>query len=111
MIHPLGSALVLLCAVLAFTCAVFYGCWFRWWTSEEGRHLFAFMGVIALVLGMWTALLLSGGTAWQDRPATPMEWARLALAAVAAILADRLRLLIKGKRNDVRRRKGARRGH
>ncbi len=112
MIHQLGSVLILLCTALALTCATFYGCWFRWWTSEEGRHLFVFMGVIAVVLSVWTVLLLTGGAAWQDRPATSTEWARVALALVAVILADRLRLLVKGKREEIRRRRGrAEHGH
>lgn len=107
MIHPLGSGLILLCAVELLLCVVFYGGWFRWWTSSEGWHLFAFMGVFAVALGLWAGLLLSSGTAWTPMPAGPREWMRVLLpAAIAVVVADRLRLLVKGKREEIRRRKG-----
>lgn len=106
MIHPLGSALVVVSAVELLACAVFYGGWFRWWTSTEGRHLFAFMAVFAAALGLWTALLLSSGQAWTDLPAGGREWARLVMfVAIAPVLADRFRLLVKGKRRERRERK------
>ncbi|WP_405149421.1 hypothetical protein OG589_14465 [Sphaerisporangium sp. NBC_01403] len=106
MIHQAGSALIVLSAVELLVCAVFYGGWFRWWTSPEGRHLFAFMAVFGTVLGLWTALLLSSGMAWDAQPAGGREWARLVgFAAVAVVLADRLRLLVKGKRDELRQRK------
>lgn len=111
MIHQLGSALIVACAVLGLTCAVFYGGWFRWWTSDEGRHLFIFMGVVAGVLTLSAALMLGGGAAWNDTPAGPREWARLvSFVAITAILCDRLRVLVKGKRADQRARKENRRG-
>ncbi len=108
MIHPLGSALIVLCAVLALACAVFYGGWFRWWTSEEGRHLFRFMGVVAGVLTLWTVLMLIGNQPWAARPATAIEWLRLiTFAPIAWILGDRLRLLVKAKFDQRRDRRKA----
>ncbi|MBB4702263.1 hypothetical protein BJ982_003807 [Sphaerisporangium siamense] len=108
MIHQLGSVLVVLATTEALACAVFYGLFFRWWTSDEGRHLFTFMGVVAAAMTLWTVLLVAGGTAWTPAPAGPREWARtLTFAAIAWILGDRLRLLAKGKRNE--RRDGRRR--
>ncbi len=112
MIHQIGSGLIVLCALELVACAVFYGLWFRWWTSEEGRHLFRFMVVFAAAMGLWTVLMVTGGTAWTDLPAGPREWARLVtFAAIAAVLGDRLRVLAKGKRNEIRQRKEARCGH
>jgi hypothetical protein len=108
-IHQLGSGLIVVCASELVACAVFYGGWFRWWTSTEGRHLFAFMAVFGAALGLWTALLVSGGDAWADLPPGPREWARLVtFLAIAGVITDRLRLLMRGKRDEIRRRKEAR---
>lgn len=106
MIHPLGSALIVLCAVLALACAVFYAVWFRWWTSDEGRHLFRFMGVVAGVLTLWTVMMLIGTAPWVLRPASGLEWVRLVtFAPIAWILGDRLRLLVKAKVDEHRERR------
>lgn len=105
MIHVLGSVLIVAAAVLAVSCAVFYGCWFRWWTSAEGRHLFSFMAVIGGSLALWALFLLTSGMAWDQVAPGPREYARLTFAPIDWVIGWRLVLLVKAKRAERRRRK------
>lgn len=107
MIHVLGSALIVAAAVLAVACAVFYGGWFRWWRSVEGRHLFAFMAVIGGSLALWAVFLLTSGMAWDEVDAGPREYARLTFAPIDWVLGQRLLLLIRAKSRELSRRKEA----
>jgi hypothetical protein len=108
MVHQLGSGLIVITAVEAVACAVFYGTCFRWWTSGEGRHLFSFMAVIAGALVLWTALLIADGTAWKQTSEGPREWARAAtFLPIAWVIGWRFLLIVKAKRLERRRRKAA----
>lgn len=106
MIHELGSGLVVVAAAEAVACAVFYGGFFRWWSSAEGRHLFAFMAVIGACLGLWTVFLLTSGAPWMAVTAGPREWARVVtFALISWVIGWRLVLLVKAKHRERRQRK------
>lgn len=64
--QEIGTALVVLSAVLAWTFVASYHLSARWWTSEAGRHLMTFTAVLAVVLTLWSvgALTTTKGTWW-----------------------------------------------
>lgn len=67
MISLLGTALILLSAVLATVFCPLYHLTAPWRDSEAGRHIMSFTAVIALVLDLWTigALTPAHGQWWQ----------------------------------------------
>lgn len=68
MIQTIGTALVVVSAVLAWAVCVTYHLSARWWDSEAGRHLMTFTAVLAVVLTLWSVGALTPatkGTWWQ----------------------------------------------
>lgn len=104
MTHWIGTALIVVSAVLAIAICVLYHLSARWWESETGRHVMSFTGVIALILTLWTigALTQTGDRPW---------WGTVRLAAftgVPWVLGWRLWLLIKLQiRPGLRSKKGS----
>lgn len=86
--HLVGTVLVWLAAVPA-TASVVKHAFTPWRDTPAGRHLMAYMGVIALVLILYAArTVVPEDTAW-------FAWLRLAVfAAVPVVLAWRLVLQI-----------------
>lgn len=67
MIQWIGTALVVVSAVLAWSVCALYHLSARWWASEVGRHVMTFTAVLALVLSLWSvgALVEAKGEWWQ----------------------------------------------
>lgn len=94
--NVVGSGLV---AVTAGLFVAAYSALAAWWRSEVGRHLVAFTGVVGL-LGLYTV----GITVWPHGPmAAVLRTARMVLlVAVAGLLVQRTRLLIRAQRGGRR---------
>lgn len=87
----IGSTLVVLSATIALTFMVVYHLKAHWWRTNDGRHVFTFMGVITTVLLLTTAQILVGDAAW-------FEWLRVAaFAGVPVVLTWRLGILIQAQ--------------
>lgn len=88
MIFTVGTALVVLSAVLAWAFCVGYHVSARWWESEAGRHLMSFTASLAAVLTLWAVGALT--------PTKGLWWDVLRLVAFTGVplsLAWRLSLL------------------
>lgn len=91
-----GSILLALAAVIA-TASVVVHAQVRWWASQMGRHLMAYMAVIAAVLDLGLIRFLFSGTGvfW-------FEVLRLVVfAGVPVVLGQRLYLQLKARRSGV----------
>ena len=98
MIQTLGSILVLISAVLADACVIYYQVRARWWKTPYGRHLFSFMAVIAVCLNLGFVRFLLG-----DSPI--FQVIRLvAFVGVPWVLGWRLVILVKAQREERKRR-------
>lgn len=93
-VYVVGSVL-LSAAGLIGTASVAVHARVRWWASEMGRHLMAYMTVIAAVLDLGAIRFITGGDTW---------WFALlrtaVFAAVPVVLAQRLRLQLKAQRTE-----------
>ncbi|MFI0484897.1 hypothetical protein [Actinomadura sp. 9N215] len=104
MIQAIGTALVVVSAVLAWAVCALYHLSARWWESEAGRHLMTFTAVLALVLTLWTvgALTAAAHGRW-------WEIVRLvAFTGVPASLAWRLWMVFRLQIRPGLRRNGER---
>lgn len=109
MIQLLGSALIVVAALLADASALLYGLRFRWWEHPTGRHLFIYMTVIGSALSLWTVLLAVRDqfVAAPAGEAGTWPYARLLVfAAIAWVLGWRLLIIIRAEREQRRERKG-----
>jgi hypothetical protein len=62
-----GTVLVVVSAVLAWSVCALYHLSARWWTTEVGWHVMTFTAVLALVLSLWAvgAIVETKGLWWQ----------------------------------------------
>jgi hypothetical protein len=83
MIHALGDVAQYVGALAAVAFVVAYHLSARWWSSEEGRHLMSFTGVIGLIL-VW----LSWRTFATDQraPSAGVDIERAAIYCSVAVL-------------------------
>lgn len=102
MIRAASNTLIIVSAVEAAVFVVLYHWSARWWESDAGRHVMAFMAVIAGVLGLSVLRIFLGDS-------TPFRIVRLAVfAGVPVVLGQRLWLLRRAQRPA---RRGGRRRH
>jgi hypothetical protein len=66
MIFAIGTALVVVSALLAWAFCVGYHLSARWWKTEAGKHLMCFTASLAVVLSLWAvgAMTPTKGTWW-----------------------------------------------
>lgn len=94
MANTAASALV---AVTAAVCAAVYHLRAPWWESAAGRHIMAFTGAVGL-LSLYTVLLTVW---WPHGPvAAGLRVTRVVvLVALAALLVQRTRMVIRAQRD------------
>ncbi|GAB1823588.1 putative phage holin [Herbidospora sp. RD11066] len=102
MIETVGSALIVLFAVLGNACALVYGLGFRWWRSGYGRHMLAFMGALAVIIDVWVARLLLGEWSWYP------ELRLAAFALLPIVTGWRLAILLRALPAELRERRAER---
>jgi hypothetical protein len=84
-----GSALLVLTALLALACVVAQALLARWWSTAAGRHVMAFQSVLAAISGLWALRVWFPDAAW-------LLVARLiAFALLPVVLAWRLTIIIQ----------------
>ncbi|MEV0586308.1 hypothetical protein [Nonomuraea sp. NPDC050310] len=84
-----GSALLILSAVLALACVVAQALLARWWKTGAGRHVFAFQGVLAAVLVLWTLRVWFPDIEWI------IAARMIAFACVPLVLSWRLAIILR----------------
>lgn len=98
--ETVGNALVVVTAMLAWTFVVTYHVRARWWETETGRNVMAFMAVVAAVCTLAAIRIVAGAgldTPWY-------AWLRVAVfAPVPVVIAWRILLLVRAQA-EVRRR-------
>ncbi|MET8985814.1 hypothetical protein ABZW49_10235 [Nonomuraea wenchangensis] len=52
-LYFVGNLLLIVTALLALACVAAQALLARWWETSAGRHVMAFQGVLAAVLGLW----------------------------------------------------------
>ena len=83
---------LLICAALVCTASVVMHLRVPWWRSEMGRHLLAYMGVMALTLDLGVIRIFFGDSWW-------FQLVRLVVfIGVPVVMAQRLWLQIKAQR-------------
>jgi hypothetical protein len=97
-LHTVGSVLIILAAAIG-TASVVVHARVPWWRSQMGRHLMAYMLVIALVLDLSVVRLIVGDSWW-------FALLRLLVfTGIPLVLAWRLWLQIKAQRRPDHLRK------
>lgn len=94
----IGSALIVVSALLAIACVVVHQVLARWWESPYGRHVFAFEAVLAICLTLWAARLFAPDGNWFFIPRL------IAFAGVPVVLAWRLAIIVRAWREERHRR-------
>lgn len=98
MFQQIGTALIVVSALLAFACVTMHSLLARWWRTPAGRHAFSFEAVLALCLCLWASRLVVPEGDW-------FLLLRLAaFALVPVILAWRLVIIIQTWRRTRRNR-------
>lgn len=91
MSHLIGNALVVLSALISVVFMTVYHLRAYWWRTGDGRHVFAFMGVIAAVLTTAAVRILLGDPEWYT-------WLRVVVfAGVPVVLLWRLGILLSAQ--------------
>lgn len=88
-LYLIGSALVVVSALLAVACVAAQALLARWWETPGGRHVMAFQGVLAVCLSLWALRLAIPDGDW-------FQGARLvAFAGVPVVLGWRLLIILR----------------
>jgi hypothetical protein len=99
-LFAVGSALVVLSAVLALACVVAQAMLARWWETPAGRHVFAFQAALAAVLTLWALRV------WIPDSTFVVTLRSLAFALVPVVLGWRLLIILRtwrSRRRDHKR--------
>lgn len=96
----IGNTLVILSTAIALAFMITYHFKAYWWRSSDGRHVFAFMGVITAVLLLSSGRIVLGNPSWY-------VWLRVAVfAGIPIVLAWHLVILLGAQSRRKIRTKG-----
>jgi hypothetical protein len=97
-IQHVGTALIVVSALLSVACVVAHQVLARWWETPVGRHVFAFEAVLAACLGLWALRLALPEGDWFEVPRL------VAFAGVPLVLGWRLLIILRVWGEERRRR-------
>ncbi len=103
-LRTIGTVEIVIAMALAWVVVLVHHFLAKWWTTPEGRHVFTFELVLAVVLGLWGLRLIIPEGDWF------LFLRVVAFALLPVVLVWRLRILIANHRRARKARLEAERG-